>query len=169
MVEKKLLLLGLLRTGDMYGYQLNEFIDTHLGTIVNLTKPTAYRLLKQMAEDGWVFFREERAGNRPPRRVFSISPEGEHIFQESMRTCLADFKPPEYASTICMSFLNEIGKAEAIVLLEKRAENISRIIKSMETESAHQSESINLVVDHHKRHLQFELDWLRELMEHISV
>jgi len=169
MVEKKLLLLGLLRNGDMYGYQLNEFIDTHLGTIVNLTKPTAYRLLKQMAEDGWVFYREERAGNRPPRRVFSISPEGEHIFQESMRMCLADFKPPEYTSTICMSFLSEIEKVEAILLLGKRADKISGLLKDMETESAHQSESINLVLDHHKRHLQFELDWLRELVEQISV
>ena len=42
-MERKLLLLGMLRNNNLYGYQINELIDTHLNTSVNLTKPTAYR------------------------------------------------------------------------------------------------------------------------------
>ncbi|MFA9564800.1 MAG: SDR family oxidoreductase [Acidimicrobiales bacterium] len=51
-MERKLLLLGLLRSHEMYGYQLNEFIDSHLGATVHLKKPTAYRLLNTMVDDG---------------------------------------------------------------------------------------------------------------------
>ncbi|MGD8597706.1 MAG: helix-turn-helix transcriptional regulator, partial [Anaerolineae bacterium] len=76
-MERELLLLGLLRSQDMHGYQLHEAIDSHLGMGVQLTKPTAYRLLSNMADDGWVTFREEQEGNRPPRRVYAITPKGE--------------------------------------------------------------------------------------------
>ena len=48
-MERELLLLGLLRSQDMHGYQLHEAIDSHLGMVVQLTKPTAYGLLSNMA------------------------------------------------------------------------------------------------------------------------
>ena len=34
-----------------------------------------------MEQDGWVTFREEQEGNRPPRRVYKITPEGATAFQ----------------------------------------------------------------------------------------
>ena len=69
-MERKLLLLGMLRNHPMYGYQINDLIDTHLGSSISLTKPTAYRLLNQMTEDGWIEFNEKQVGNRPVRRVY---------------------------------------------------------------------------------------------------
>jgi hypothetical protein len=45
-----------------------------MSTSVHLAKPTAYRLLNQMEEDGWVMFYEEQESNRPTRRVFFITP-----------------------------------------------------------------------------------------------
>jgi DNA-binding PadR family transcriptional regulator len=49
-MERKLLLLGMLRFNRLYGYQINEMIDVHLGTSIKLTKPTAYRFLNQMTD-----------------------------------------------------------------------------------------------------------------------
>ena len=43
--ERELLLLGLLRRREMHGYQLSEFLDTHLGLFFHLKKATAYNLL----------------------------------------------------------------------------------------------------------------------------
>ena len=37
-MERKLLLLGLLRQHEMYGYQINDLIDAHLGSNITLTK-----------------------------------------------------------------------------------------------------------------------------------
>ena len=62
-MERKLLLLGLLRQNEMYGYQINEMIDAHVGDSIRLTKPTAYRILHSMAEGGLVTFNEENKGN----------------------------------------------------------------------------------------------------------
>lgn len=166
MLDKKLLLLGYLRCGSMHGYQINELIDAHLGTSVRLTKPTAYRLLKQMAEDGLIDSHDERVGNRPIRRVFTITPEGERVFQESLRQCLADYALPDYEGIICISFLNEISREEAIPLLEKRVQFISEMLEQIEVQAAHQNDRINLVIEHHRRHLQLDLDWLQEVMDY---
>jgi DNA-binding PadR family transcriptional regulator len=72
-----------------------------MSTSVHLAKPTAYRLLNQMEEDGWVMFYEEQESNHPTRRVFSITPDGERVFQENLRACLAAYTPAEYQNITC--------------------------------------------------------------------
>jgi len=43
--ERELLLLGLLRKREMHGYQLSEFLETHLAIFFDIKKATAYNLL----------------------------------------------------------------------------------------------------------------------------
>lgn len=167
-MERKLLLLGLLRGSEMYGYQLNEIIDTHMGTSVHLTRPTAYRLLNQMAEDGWVTCREQQQGRRPTRRVFTITEQGERIFQERLRTCLADYAYPDYQSAICLAFLDQLEASEAVPLLEERRDRLTMLLESLVVDQAHETGSIQLVIDHHKRLLQAELDWMQEIIKSLK-
>lgn len=167
-MEGKLLLLGLLRGSDMYGYQINEVIDTHLSSSVHLTRPTAYRLLNQMADDGWVAFHEEQEGSRPTRRVFSITPEGERAFQESLRKCLAAYTPAEYQSITCVGFLDEIDAHEAIPLLEKRKKRIINLLETITANESHQMGSMQYVIEHHKRHLHTELEWLQDVINKVK-
>jgi len=89
-MERKLLLLGLIRMQEMHGYQINELIDAHLGTSIQLKKPTAYKLLEAMMKDGWITDREEQEGNYPTRRVYSITPEGNAAFQRLLREKVSD-------------------------------------------------------------------------------
>ncbi len=63
-MDRKLLLLGLLRMQDMHGYQINDFIDAFLAVCVDVKKPTAYYLLNKMHADGWIAV-EEQAGGQP--------------------------------------------------------------------------------------------------------
>ena len=76
-MERELLLLGLPRFGESHGYHLMEMLDQHLGVFVGLTKPTACRLLDELAREGWLGEREERHGKRPPRKVYTITPAGQ--------------------------------------------------------------------------------------------
>ena len=47
-MERELLLLGVLRQGEMHGYQLHDFIERSLAFCTDLKKPTAYFLLDKM-------------------------------------------------------------------------------------------------------------------------
>ena len=113
-MERKLLLLGLLNNSDMYGYQINELVDQHLGTSVQLTKPTAYRFLKQLAEKGYIVSSEEQKGNHPVRQVYSITPKGKEVFNTMLRESLANYDPTPSHSTIAIAFIDNVPPKETI-------------------------------------------------------
>jgi DNA-binding PadR family transcriptional regulator len=167
-MERKLLLLGLLRGQDMHGYQLNEFIDSHLGSTVHLTKPTAYRLLNHMAGEGWVTCSEEREGSRPPRRVFAITPEGEAAFQQLLRESLADYQPVVFPGLVALLFLDEIPPQEAAELLQKRRASVESVLRTAHAHEVHHGEGAALMLSHQVRHLETELLWLDQVIAQLS-
>jgi DNA-binding PadR family transcriptional regulator len=158
-MERELLLLGLLRSQDMHGYQLHEAIDSHLGMGVQLTKPTSYRLLSNMAEDGWVTFRAEQEGNRPPRRVYAITPKGEVAFQRLLRENLVNYEPSDFTCHIGLAFLDELAPEEALPLLHSRRAGMEELLESTRAHGEHPG-SLQLMLERQVHLLAAELDWL---------
>lgn len=167
-MERELLLLGLLRSQEMHGYQLHEVIDGHFGVGIQLSKPTAYRLLTNMAEDGWVIHREEQEGNRPPRRVYAITAQGEVAFQQLLRENLASYQPSEFTCQIGLAFLDELSATEALPLLYRRRIGIDELLKSTRAHCEHPG-SLQLILEHQAHLLAAELDWLNTVIARIRV
>jgi len=166
-MERKLLLLGLLRAQEMHGYHLNEIIDRHLGMSVHLKKPTAYHLLKQMAQDGWVTHKEEREGSRPPKLVYAITSQGESAFHQLLRESLADYKPAEFISDFCLAFIDAIPAEEVLSLLSKRRSVVEGLLQAASGHDTHPG-SLQLVIEHQVRHISTELEWLDEVIARIK-
>lgn len=164
-MEHKLLLLGLLNDSDMYGYQINEIIDQHLGSSVQLTKPTAYRYLNQLADEGYITSSKEQEGNRPVRHVYSITSKGKEAFNKMLRESLANYEPTPSHSTIAIAFMDTVPPGETLPLLEKRRETISNLLKGLSVDASH-SGSFSYMISHQIRHLETELEWLNEIIEH---
>ena len=167
-MDRKLLLLGMLRTTEMHGYQINEIVDMHLGSSVHITKPTAYRLLKQMTEDGWILFRDEQEGNRPQRRVYNITAQGELEFQKILRQCLAHYDAPEYRSAVCLAFLDLIPGEEVGHLLSQRRKVIEKALGKLSASEMHH-DSFQLVLDNQIFHLKAELEWLNQVLDSMKI
>lgn len=166
-MERKLLLLGLLRMHEMHGYQINELIDAHLGTSIQITKPTVYKLLGDMVNDGWIKFHEEQEGNYPTRRVYKITPEGRKAFQQLLRQSLADYRPVSYLSNIGMMYLDALPEEEATALLHKRREDIEKLSQRIQADEEHQG-GFQLMLSYHLRHLNAELEWLDEVISQLQ-
>lgn len=166
-MERELLLLGLLRIDEMHGYQLNEFIDSHFGVVMNLKRPTAYRLLNKMADEGWVSTREERKGNRPPRRVFAITPEGEAAFQQLLRESLAKYEPVVPPGDIGLLFLQALPPDEAKALLQTRRASVEAALELVQAHKVDERSSWPLL-HHQARHLTAEIEWLSEVITRLA-
>lgn len=158
-MERQLLLLGLLRSQDMHGYQLHDVIDSHLGMGVHITKPTAYRLLANMADAGWVTYREEQEGNRPPRRVYAITPPGEKAFRRLLRENLAHYRPPDLTAHVGLAFLDELSPGQALPLLDRRRADMAARLAAARAQCQHPG-SLQLMLEHQLHLLAAELDWL---------
>ncbi|MBC8450999.1 helix-turn-helix transcriptional regulator [bacterium] len=155
--ERELLLLGLLRNRHMHGYQLSEFLEAHFGMFFDLKKGTAYNLLGKMEKVGWVTSREEKEGRRPVRRVFAITQEGESIFQSLLRRSLREYRCPAFPANVPVLFLDALPQGEKTDLLEGRREEVKDQLRALETHVEHP------LLDHRRRILQAELDWLDTL------
>ena len=126
-MEKKILLLGLLLSHDMHGYQLNEILQHNPGTPISLKKSNAYKLLNDMEKDGWVTHTQEQVGNRPQRRVYRVTEEGEAAFFHLLRENLASQPSPEFPGVVGLDFLYLLPTDEATALLETRLHLVEEV------------------------------------------
>jgi DNA-binding PadR family transcriptional regulator len=165
-MDKTLFLLGLIRNSEMYGYQINELIDSHFDLIVSITKPTAYRLLSKMAADDWISAREERIGGRPPRKIYSITPQGEAAFQEILRLGLSDFSSTRRSGIVSLAFLSHVPADELLPLLLERKEKVQALLDKLALSRQHQ-EAYRLVFEHQQRHYETELSWIEERIDSV--
>jgi DNA-binding PadR family transcriptional regulator len=167
-MDKKLLLLGLLRNESMHGYQLNDFIESTLATCVQIKRPTAYYVLNKMQADGWVEETEEQEGNRPPRRIYSITPTGEAAFQKLLRQNLASYELAQFTGDVGLAFLGEVSAEEGLDLLQQRRDVVQNYLTQTQAIPLHPG-SLQLTIEHQLRHLTAELDWLDEVMTHLET
>ncbi len=158
-MERELLLLGLLRQGEMHGYQLHDFIERNLAFCTDLKKATAYLLLERMAEKGWVTVQETREGHRPPRRVYRLTLEGEAAFQQLLRENLAHFEAAKTGSDVGLAFVDALPRAEALRLLEQRRAAVAEQLAAFQAAPEH-SGGYQLLIDHQQHYLRSELAWL---------
>ncbi|MEI6045972.1 MAG: PadR family transcriptional regulator [Chloroflexota bacterium] len=164
-MDRRILLLGLLRMQEMHGYQLNDFIDRRLDFVTDLKKPTAYYILDKLCKDGYVREATEQAGNRPERKVYYITPEGEECFQTLLRQNLATFEQAYYADDLGLVFMHSLAPQEVRTALEKKVVQIKREIAQLEELPAHNgpNDPVRLVLKHKIAHLQVDLEWINSL------
>jgi DNA-binding PadR family transcriptional regulator len=166
-MDRKLLLLGLLRQQEMHGYQLYEFIDRDLATCTDLKKPTAYFLLNKMAEDGWISEVQSREGNRPTRRVYRLTPQGEIEYQRMLRENLSSHTPTIFPGDTGLAFIDSLDPEEAAQLLKKRRSALAAALAEVQEAPVHRG-SKQFVIDHQVRHLRAELSWLGEVIAQLE-
>jgi DNA-binding PadR family transcriptional regulator len=167
-MDNKLLLLGILRQREMHGYQLMEFIERDLSTCSDLKKPTAYYLLKQMAEDGWISEEQVQEGNRPPRRVFRLTTSGEAEFNRMLRANLSAYTPSYFSNDIGLAFVDQLPPSEARPLLDRRRAALTSALAILEAVPQHRG-SFQYAIDHQITHLRSELGWLDHVISDLQT
>ncbi|MEO6061557.1 MAG: PadR family transcriptional regulator [Thermoflexales bacterium] len=160
-MEREMLLLGLLRSGEMHGYQLNDYIERTLSFCADVKKATAYFLLDKMEGRGWVTATEQREGNRPPRKVYHLTPSGEAEFQRLLRENLASFASARSAADVGLAFLGALEAGEARELLLRRRAALAADLEEFRAAPRHGS-GVQLLIDHQINYLDSELRWLDE-------
>jgi len=169
-MEREFLLLGLLRHQSMHGYQLQEIVNRDLEYCTNLKQATVYNLLKRLAEKGWVVSTEEQEGNRPARRVYQITEDGETMFQQLLRENLAHHASMQLPDGIGLAFIDAIPAQEARELLTQRRLAIQEALLPLQEarEHGHDHGGLLLVTEHQEIHLNAEITWLTKVIKQLE-
>jgi DNA-binding PadR family transcriptional regulator len=164
-MDRELLLLGLLRRWGTYGYQLHEFLEQRLAFLTDLKKPTAYALLERLRRAGYVSASRERAGNRPERRVYHVTPDGDAHFRRLLRENLGRFSPPRFPDAIGLYFLDVLPPGEAETLLRERLAAIEdRLSEFRPRAEGHRGTVVEPVLEHYLAHLEADRTFLAGLL-----
>ena len=169
MDEQELLLLGLLKVQSQHTYQLNDFIERNLSHLTEMKKPTAYAVLERLSKAGYVDARSEQEGKRPPRKVYSITPAGEALYQQLLRENLAQSDHMRFAGNVGLMFLDDLPASEAIALLSQRLQDLERLITVHEQAPRHEHGlGVDLALEHVLVHLRADRAWLQGTLERLE-
>lgn len=168
MNEQALLLLGLLRSQDQHGYQLNEFIERNLSRMTDMKKATAYAILERLCKSGYVSVYNEQEGHRPVRKVYSITPTGQEKYLELLRANLAGAEQMTFAGDIGLYFLDDLPLAEVLELLNRRLKQVEIRLENYKQMPNHTGLGVNLAVAHQETMLQAEHNWLTEVLARLK-
>lgn len=163
-MDRELVILGLLASEDMHGYQLNAYLDRQMAFCIDLKRPTVYYALEKLCRAGYVAEERERAGNRPERRTYRITSAGRDYFIELLRRNLAAYHAPHYSDDIGVIFQHHLSAAEVAAHMQtKRAAVVERreafhLLRARMPDDRHRA-----VIDHHLLHLDAELRWIDTL------
>ncbi len=166
-MDTTLLLLGLLRRSSMHGYQLMDFIEHNLSTCTDLKKPTSYLALERFAQQGWVTEQEIREGKRPPRKVYTITPEGEDEFKRLLIVNLSTYTPSKFPQDLGLAFADALPPEHVMELLKRRREMLHAELDAARRIPSHPG-TLQLLVEHSIVHLASELEWLDKVVGHFA-
>ena len=162
-MEKKLLILGLLLSHGMHGYQLNDMLEQNPGTPISIKKSNSYKLLGDMEKDGWITHIREQEGNRPQRRVYSVTEEGKTVFYRLLRENLSSHPSPEFPGLVGLDFLYLLPNEEAAGLLEIRLDFVKEKFQQLDDISSEIRQS-HLASDYLHQYYAHQLEWLTNVI-----
>lgn len=121
-----LILLSFLRQRPMHGYEIQQLIQaSRMDLWTNILSGSIYYALNKMESDGLIAATaEERTGARL-RKIYSITDEGEKLFQQMIRETLT--LPPHTVKSdfsLGLVWIEDIPKEEAVELLEQNLKQV---------------------------------------------
>lgn len=121
-----LILLSFLRQRPMHGYEIQQLIQmSRMDVWANVLSGSIYYSLNKMENEGLIVASaEERTGARV-RKIYSITEEGERLFQQMIRETLT-IAPHSAKSdfSLGLNWIENIPVPEAVSLLEQNLKQV---------------------------------------------
>jgi DNA-binding PadR family transcriptional regulator len=170
MDEHELLLLGLLVSQSQHGYQLNEFIERDLAHLTNMKKGNAYATLGRLAKEGYINLEITQEGNRPLRKVYSITESGKTKFFELLRNNLSSSERMVFAGDVGLMFIDHLPRAEAIQYLNARLALMkTKLIQQHAGAMPHgHGVGVDLALQHVLHMQRAEVSWLESTLDELN-
>jgi DNA-binding PadR family transcriptional regulator len=172
----RLVILGLLRERPLYGYELKQIIEEHMGDWTNIAFGSIYFALGKLAEEGFAEqIAVEQEGRRPSRSVYQITEAGQAEFLRLLREVWGEVERHYYAIDVGLAFMEALPNNEVKGYLKGRIAQLEGIMQHISEHKAEQMAQPEVptqaaaVFDHSLAHFQAELDWTRNLLDKVEA
>lgn len=113
--------LALLRTRPMYGYEMARYFEGEdLRDVCPIEPGSMYTYLRNLESRELVSWREEREGQRPPRKRFALTPAGEALVAAWLREPVERMREVRFELLVKLYVLNAVDpEAEAALVRDQ--------------------------------------------------
>ena len=167
----RLVLLGLLHDRPLYGYEIKQIIEEHMGDWTSIAFGSIYFALDKLSGEKFVErVATEQDGNRPSRSIYQITASGEEEFLRLLRESWQNIEREYYEIDICLFFLHRLSNAEVKGFLRARLTRLERAVAQLQLHKAEQLNQVDIPVQaraifsHAMVHIQSEFNWTKELL-----
>ncbi len=171
------LILGVVSERERNPYEITKMLE-QLNTrkLLPLADSTVYATINNLKKQGLITGRTERNGNLPEKTIYSITPEGEFEFHESITSFLEDDVNSPSNFDIGILLMHNLSKPEILIKLKKKLERlesnsytIRKQILSFEMDSTKVAFTSLSMLKHRMHLIEAELKTIRELIKELNV
>ena len=169
MIEHELLFLGLLKENPQHGYEIKRRIKEILSLFAGVDLKSIYYPLQVLEKKGLVVKQTAKAGRRPQRFVYALTPKGQAHFSELLSKSLLNFKRPQFSLDLSLYFLHYLKSSVAqrrlrarIFILKKLSRGLQGMLFSLKNK---RSPSLYHIVEHNLRMVEAESKFLSRLIQ----
>ncbi|MCX6169680.1 MAG: PadR family transcriptional regulator [Ignavibacteriales bacterium] len=171
------LILGVVSERERNPYEITKMLE-QLNTrkLLPLADSTVYATINNLKKQGLIIGRTERTGNLPEKTIYSITPEGEFEFHESITSFLEDDVNSPSNFDIGILLMHNLSKPEILMKLKKKLERlesnsytIRKQILSFEMDSTKVAFTSLSMLKHRMHLIEAELKTIRELIKELNV
>ena len=155
--------LALLRTRPMYGYEMARYFEGEdLRDVCPIEQGSLYTYLRNLEGRALVSWREEREGQRPPRKRFALTAEGEAAVDSWLREPVARMREVRFELLVKLYVLHLVDPAGEAALVRNQLQvcEVYRERAAQRVEAAGDGFS-RLVAQSKLSAADATLDWLR--------
>lgn len=168
MIEQELLLLGLLSESPKHGYEIKKKVRDVFSLFAGVDLKSIYYPLRVMEKRGLVQKKVQRAGRRPQRLVYLLTPKGRARFEELLTRSLLNFRRPQFTLDMSLYFLPYLDQQVAR-RLRARTRILSKVVADLKQMVQAQKEqglaSTALILEHNLQMAEAERGFLENLLK----
>jgi 1,4-alpha-glucan branching enzyme len=178
MKETRMILLGLLRRGPLYGYQIKKLLqEEQFAPWAVVPVASLYHELAVMAAEGLITesANTESAPGRPARTSYRLTDQGHSALLDLLRSAWADIEPARSPQDIAAFFMDALPDQEAIEALRGRMQRLGRELSRLQEAVSHHLQQpgvrpvLAAILEHARLRLQSELAWTRDLLARLAA
>jgi DNA-binding PadR family transcriptional regulator len=160
-------LLGFLMAGEAHGYELHGRVEGELGRVWAMGASNIYGVLRQLEEAGQVESTLTPQDNRPPRKVYRITPAGRSSFLDWVRRAVPSMRDMRVEFPAKLYFFHALGLEGAGALIVAQEAVCRERIERLERRAARcePRDFDRMVFDFRRRQIEAILAWLQSCGE----
>lgn len=122
--------LGMLTFAEMSGYDLGKAIEGSIGFFWAPAKSQLYAELRRLVELGWAREREVEQTDRPDKRIYTITPDGEEALRSWLGTPPEDFDPIKSPFLLRLFFAHLAGPDAVRALIAEHRRQAEELLET---------------------------------------